>query len=331
MTFSYSGPSTSAAFVTGVFNDAWGLATDRAMEAKDWANDAISRASSPAAIGATPQVIAPAMPTAPLMDTPIRISEAQSLFDTNVQGVRDKLVRDFSDFLAEYFGSLPEFDAAQSWLQRALTSGGTGIAPAIEQQLFERERSRLLNEASRSEEEILTTWSARRFPLPPGAATAQLTRLRKETDDKIASAAREVAVQAATLEIENVRFAVGQAVTLKMSAINAAGEYIRTLATAPQVGVQLTTGLVDAQARIASTLTSFYQAQIAAAEVPLRAQTTNAELLQRTAEANQRSAVEAMGQRVQATLSAAQSLGTQAAAALNSLHAQAGIGANESL
>lgn len=331
MTFGYSGPSTSAAFVAGVFNDAWGLATDRAMEAKDWANDAISRASSPAAIGATPQVVAPAMPLAPLLDTPIRISEAQSLFDANVQSVRDKLVHDFSGFLEEYFGSLPEFDSAQAWLQRALTVGGTGLAPAIEQQMFERERSRLLNEAARSEDEILTTWSARRFPLPPGAATAQLTRLRKETDDRIASAAREVAVQAATMEIENVRFAVGQAVTLRMSAINAAGDYIRTLAMAPQVGVQLTTSLVDVQARIASTLTSFYQAQIAAAEVPLRAQTTNAELLQRTAEANQRSAVEAMGQRVQATLAAAQSLGTQAAAALNSLHAQAGIGANESL
>ncbi len=331
MSFSYSGPSTSAAFVAGVFNDAWGLATDRAMEAKDWASDAISRASSPAAISATPQVVAPAMPSAPLMDTPIKISEAQSLFDANLHNVRDKLVSDFSDFLSEYFGSLPEFDAAQAWLQKALTTGGTGLAPVIEQQLFERERSRILNEAARSEDEILVTWSARRFPIPPGAATAQLTRLRKETDDKIASAAREVAVQQATMEIENVRFAVGQAVTLRISAISAAGEYIRTLAMAPQVARQLTTGLVDVQARIASTLTSFYQAQIAAAEVPLRAQTTNAELLQRTAEANQRSAVEAMTQRVQATLAAAQSLGTQAAAALNSLHAQTGISANESL
>jgi len=330
MSFGYSGPSVSAAFVAGVFNDAWESATQRALEAKDWSRDAISRASAPPVLPPPSPIPLPKLPgVVPMATTDAKA--AQAMFDSNGEKIRANMVKDFADFLFTHFGGIAEFDSARSWLQRALNGGGTGISPVIEQQLFERERSRLLNEAARSEDEIVTTWAARRFPLPPGAAAAQLARLRKETDDKIASAAREVAVQAATLEIENVRLAVGQAISMRVSAISAAGEYIRNLAMAPQLGAQLTTALLDSQARAADTVVKFYQAQLSAAELPVRVQTTNSELQLRANEANQRTASEAMNQRVQATLAAAQSLGTQAAAALNSLHAQAGISANESL
>jgi hypothetical protein len=329
--FTYSGPSVGAAFVAGVFNLAWELANQRALEAKELAGDAVDRATNPERLPTAPTIYSPIIPTAPVLDSPMTSSEAAALFKENADKVTADLTTGFSQFLSDYFGELPEFAAAQAWLLKALTTGGTGMSATAENQIFERERSRILNDAARAEEELVSTWAARRYPTPPGALRAQMARLGKESNDKLAAAARDVAVQQAGYEIENTRFAVTAAINLRTGAIAAAGEYMRALALGPQLGVTLTTSLVDAQAKIASTLTSFYQAQVTAAEIPLRVSTTNAEMVMRTNEANQKAGIEAMNQRVSATMAAAQSLGVQAAAALNSLHAQTGISANESL
>jgi len=329
--FTYTGPSVSAAFVTGVFNDSWDLATTRAQEATDLSHEAVALAGNPERLPGAPQIPSALVPTLPQISTPLSSAEAQALFTQNAAQIKGELVQGFSTFLSQYFGEMPEFSAARDWLTRALTTGGTGLNATVEAQIYERERTRIFNEASRDEGEVLSDWAAKRFPLPPGAAAAQIMRIRKGASEKLAAAAREVAVQKMQSELENVRLAVSQAVNLRLSAINAAGDYIRTLATASQTGVNLATALVDAQARIASTLTSFYQAQVAAAELPVRVATTNAELVQRTNEANQRASIDSLNQRVSATVAAAQSLGTQAAAALNALSARAGIDASERL
>lgn len=327
----YSGPSVSAAFVAGVFNDAWSIATSRANAAMDMSQDAVDRATNPALMPAAPTVVSPIVPTVPTIDTPLSSAEATALFMENADRISLELTDGFTSFLEDNFGDFPEFSAAQEWLHRALTTGGTGLPTVVEAQIYERERSRLLQEASRAEEELTAGWAAKRYPTPPGALRYQKARLGAEANARLAAAARDVAIQQANHLIENARFAVSAAINLRTSAISAAGEYMRALAMGPQLGITLATSLVDAQAKIASTMSSFYQAQVTAAEIPLRVSTTNAELAIRTSEANQRSSIEAMRQRVDATMAAAQSLGTQAAAALNALHAQAGISASESL
>lgn len=327
----YSGPSSSGAFVAGVFNSAWDAAQSKASKAQAMSENAVDRASNPERVPAPPVIYSPVIPSAPTLDAPLTISEATTVFLANAESISQKLTDGFTEFLATYFGDLPEFAAAQAWLLKALTTGGTGMSTLVEGQIYERERSRILGESARAEDELISLFAARRFPVPPGALHAQRQRLLKDSNDKLAAAGRDVAIKQSELEIENTRFAVTNAISLRTSAISSAGEYMRALALGPQLGVTLATSLVDAQAKISSTLTSFYQAQIAAAEIPLRVATTNAEMTMRSNEANQKASIEAMSQRVQATMAAAQSLGVQAAAGLNALHASAGIGAQESL
>jgi hypothetical protein len=201
----------------------------------------------------------------------------------------------------------------------------------VERRIYGRDKDRVLGEASRAEQDILVGFSNKRFTLPPGAAMAALARVRKESADRLAGNSRDIAIQQATFEIENVRIAVTQALGLRTSAIQAAGDYVRTLALGPQTGATVATALLDVQARTAQTLASFYSAEVSAAELPLKAALSNAEMLQRTSEANQRAGIEAMNQRVQATIAAAQSLGTQAAAALNGLTAHTSFSGSESV
>ena len=82
--------------------------------------------------------------------------------------------------------------------------------------------------------------------------------------------------------------------------------------------------------RFASTVTDFYRAQVTAAEIPVRVGTVNAELKARTNEANLRTAMETLTQRVSAVVANAQMVGTQAAAALNAIHTQASISGSDS-
>ena len=123
------------------------------------------------------------------------------------------------------------------------------------------------------------------------------------------------------------RFALG----LRTIALNAAGDYIKTLAMGPQLGVQAATGIADVQARMIGATTEMYRAQVSAAELPLRAKTTDAELRQRAAEANLRSANEAQHDRVAAAAAAASALGSIAASAVNSLHASASVSGSEQI
>lgn len=331
MAFTYSGPSTSAAFVAGVFNDAWGLATQRSADASKLSTDTVNMARTPVKVEAAQKLKMPPVPNALLPGAPLTRAELGVMLKEDAKLVGDELTKGFSGFLNDYFGLSPEFSAAQAWLQKALSVGGTGMSLVVESQIFERERSRILMDAARAEEELTTTWAARRWPTPPGALRAQVARLNAETNAKLAAAARDVAVQQAGYEIENTRFAVKTAIDLRTSAVAAAGEYMRALTLGRQLGISLSTTRLDFEAKVVSLLTDYYKAQITASELPVREATYNIDTKLKVDDINKRAEIDALNQRVNATMAAAQSLGTQAAAALNALHAQAGIGAQESL
>lgn len=331
MTFTYSGPSTSAAFVAGVFNDSWDLATAKSSDALTRTDAAITAASAGAADIAAPSTVAYTSPTAPTAPTPLSLADAQGLFDTNKDTILTLLTDNFTSFLTANFPIGTYLARAQTWIENALLGGGSGINATVEEQLWERERARALKEQARMADELVTTWAARRFPTPPGALTYQQLQLNRDTAEKLGENSREQAIQSWKAELDNVRFAVDKAISLRVAAVSSAGDYIRTLALGPQTAAQLAGAIVDAEARMAGAVSDFYRSQVGAAEAAMRASQANAELKVRVDEANQMSHLKAIEQKVHAAVAAAQMLATQAAAALNALHAQAGINAAESL
>jgi len=328
--FTYSGPSVGAAFTAGVFNLSWDLAAAKSVDALTRTDAAIALASTAPTIAATPTV-GVTLPTAPTAPTPLDQTAALSLFETAKNEVVTLLTSSFDTFLTTYFPVGSELAAAQTWLADAISTGGSGINAAVEDQIWERDRSRVLKDSGRVQEELISTWASRRFPLPPGAAAYQLLQAQKDAADKIAESSRGTAIKVFDTEIENVRFAVDKAISLRQIAVSAAGDFIRAIALGPQVGAQLMSSIVDAQAKMTGAVSEFYRAQISAAETKLRADTSTAEFDVRAKEANLRAAIEALSQRVSTAIAAAQMLATQAAASLNALHAAAGISGSESL
>ena len=245
-----------------------------------------------------------------------------AVFDTMYNKIINDLSDKFYDFLVRYFPIratlMPQVEA---WLERAITSGGTGINVAVERQIWQRDRDRISTEASSASEEAMARMASRGFPLPPGALNAGLTAIQRKRSADIAAVSRDAAIKSFETEVENVRFAIEQAINYRTRAIAAAGDYIKALASAPDIASKLSTQSADAQARLISAASSFYNARTSAAEFDLRRDLANIDNSLKAAMTNVSTAADYVKMRVEAAMAAAGSMGQQAAAALNGLNA----------
>ena len=265
----------------------------------------------------------------PVPDVEIpRLAEGASLemFDDWWSGIIDKLAGLYAGYMDRYFPNDCEYlKHAQQWICDAITKGGTGLNPVVEGQIWERDRGRILREAGRAEQEAVSAFAARGFPLPPGALNGALIRIQADTRDKLAQASRDVAIKQAETEIENVRFAVQQAIDLYGTAIGAAKDYMMAMAGSANSPVQLLPSVTDSQSRLISAASDYYRSRIAAKELQLKAAIPNAEYRQQANSKNLDARVQSIKNSVDAAVEAAKALSVQAAALLNSLHVNSSV------
>lgn len=316
-------------YVPQIISAAWTKAESLSGDATDRIDEAVALTKPAPTVAMPERVVAPTMPAVPTL-TALDQPTATALYDSTRDDLINQLADLYRGFIDENFGDDGFVQEAQQWVSRALTTGGAGINVAVEQQLWGRARDRALADAARAAEALETEWAGRRFPMPPGALRYGQLSIDMTAQNAIAESARTQAVESFKAELENARLAVERAVSLRGLAVQAAGEYIRVLSQGPQVAAQVASTIIDSQARFSSTVADFYRAQVAAAEIPVRVGTTNAELKFRATEANLRAAMESLTQRVGAVVANAQMVATQAAAAFNAVNTQASVSGNDS-
>jgi hypothetical protein len=191
----------------------------------------------PINIPASPAMRAIPAPVRPDIDTQVDIPDAPAIVMPEMEELTQIHLPDFE------FPVLPEFDAVppdasgivvpnvfinwaepeyaseildelQAWVLRSM-EGGTGLPPPIEDALFSRARERDSKETGRQVREALDLWAARNFSLPPGALAAQIDAIREAGRLKAAELNRDILIEAAKWEIENIRFAVQQGIALE--------------------------------------------------------------------------------------------------------------------
>lgn len=320
-------PILSASELTNqVFYRAWEVAQNKSTISDSLFQNSLSAAGSAPHANAAPFSFSPNV-VEPIVNIPQQ-AEGASLakFYELSTAVIDQLAGLFDGYMTKYFpDDTPYLRNAEDWIVNALTVGGTGLNPHIEAQMWERDRSRIQREASKLEEEAVTKWAARRFPLPPGAMTYQVLNIQRDAYDKLAQSSREIAIKVAEIELGNVRMAVESAIKLYSTATSAAMDYVKALAVGPQSGMQLIPSITDSQAKLIGAANEYYRSRISVEELRLKASMAPAEWEQQTRLKNADWIMEEIKAKVQAAIAAAQSMGTQAASALNSLHASAGI------
>lgn len=308
------------------FENSWMVAQDKAAQADTYFEEAISAEGGPAQMSAapfsfTPNVVEPVV----TIPTDAKGASLASFYELS-QAVINQLAGLYTGWIATYLpNETAYFEGAQQWMYDTLTNGGTGMNASVEAQIWDRDRSRILKEADRLRAEVVQSWAAKGYSLPPGAETWQVLQIDKDAGDKIAQASRDVAIKQAEIEIGNVRFAVENAIKTWTSAMGAAADYIKALSIGPNSAMQVIPSITDSQSKLISAADGYYRSRIAVEELRLKASMPAAEWDQQSRIKNGDWIMEQVRSQVAAAVAAAQSVGTQAAAALNSLHASVGM------
>lgn len=271
--------------------------------------------------------------SAPYVDTAISVVEPAVDIPTNATGVNsalynstyDQIMTDlsgrFAGFLTTFFPANAALMAGvEAWLENSIINGGSGINATVENQIWQRDRDRIVRASLASADEAVSQWAAKGFPLPPGAAVAAVAQIQRDRDQKIHDASRDRAIKSWEMEYENVKFAIQQAIDYRVKAVQAAGDYIRALALAPQVASGMATAAAGAQANLIGAASSFYNARIKVQEMKLEKDKTNATLTLQAGMKNADSFNARIQNQTNAAVSIATSMGSQAAAALNSVN-----------
>lgn len=307
-----------------ILNRAITLGNEKADRAEELLDDAVTASLGAARVtpqepAPTPAIVEPPV-TIPMNATGVDSALFNSTYDRIIHDLSDK----FAQFLTEFFPvNAGLMNAVEAWLNRAITTGGTGVNADVERQIWQRDRDRITAEANSAGQEAVASWAAKGYPLPPGAAVAAVQEIQRKRTSELNAQSREVALNMFKVEIENVRFAVKTAIDYRTSAIAAAGDYIKAMALGPQLATQLATTASDAQARLISAASTYYNARISVAQLAQQKNLQFADNKLRAALQESQNIVSYSQLRTNAALGAAQSLGQQASAALNSVSATA--------
>lgn len=154
----------------------------------------------------------------------IRANQQES-FQTSVRAVEGNV----DAFIAKFGPDVKDRMQAISDRLDTYLAGGTGLAPAVENAIYERARGKNSAEASRVRDTTLADMANRGFTLPGGAMLSLLQQARQAAADNNARAASEIVVQQAELEQKNLQFAMNTLVALRSTIINASIAYFQNL------------------------------------------------------------------------------------------------------
>jgi hypothetical protein len=316
--------------VQQIIDNAIETANDAQADAVGFSNTAITAAQTVASVGSVGFTFDPTVPDLGVIIPSVASEDSQPLFQSLYGQIKTDLEAAFVTFFNTYFPNECDYlEHAQQWLCDTITLGGTGIPAGVEDQIWQRERSRILQEANRVESEIVTQWASRGFPLPTGPAVWAVYQTQQASQNQVSDSSRVRAIENAKIEIENVRFAVQQALGLRVNAVQAAAAYINALARAADVGSVVSRNASSAQAELINAAVNYYRARLVVEEIKYNVRAKNAELDLQGAQADVSAFAARSSNVTSAATAAADSAGRIAAAALTALHSQATLSSVE--
>ena len=316
---------SAEALVEQIINTALTNASAQSDAATAFANQAISASSGFASFSPQQVNFYPGNVEPPVVIPASAAGVDGALYDSTYSQIVTDLTGKFAGFFAEYFPNECDYLAKAQDQLCDMLSGGSGIPAHVENQIWQRDRARVLQEVGRVQQELVAGSAARGFPLPTGAAMYAVQTAQRDGQDKIAQQSREVAIKHVEVLIENIKFAIQQALDYRVKGIQAAGDYIKTIALGPEIAMKLATSAAGAQAQLINAASSYYRNRIAVEELRLDVLKFNAATRNEVGMNDVREFSNRLKARVETLSAAARAAGDQAAAALNAIHASAGI------
>jgi len=257
--------------------------------------------------------------TEPYVDIPANatVDDIFDKFTTEYIELATWLAGQFTTFRDTYFpDEQVAYQAMEDWLEAALANPEVGLPPAVASQIWTDDRDRITYDTTRAQADILDVFAARRFPLPPGAAANAAIQIQMKSQDEIAESSRKVA----TMSVDMQKFNVENLLKLRDVAMRDAVDYVKALASAPDMVSRMTNIGYDAQSKLISSVSSYYNARTQAQEVMSKVSQYNNSLAFDASKSNQAAELNITELNLKALLADIASIAQQATAALNNLH-----------
>lgn len=317
----YQVPNASMEVLQDVINATWNLGLAKADAATAKAN-AITADNGILDVDLAPTATAGASVTAPTITTPtITIADASvgDVFDTFTAEYLELatwLTGQFTSFITTYApNNTSLYSAAESSLAAALSSG-TFIPASVSAQILTDDQDRITADAARAQADVLDVFAAKGFPLPPGASAAAVIKIQQKAQDEIAESSRKIAI----LSVEQYRFVIDKALSARDMVLSKSVEYVKALASGPDMISRMTNIGYDAQSKMVSAAAAFLNAEANAKEVIAKVAQFNSSMTFDASKANQASKLAVITENVKTMVADLTLVAQEAMAMLNNIH-----------
>jgi hypothetical protein len=174
----------------------------------------------------------------------------------------------------------------QSTLLDRIANGGTGLAPAAEQAIWDRERER---EAIAADDAIrdLERMETMGYAMPPGAYMDARLKVNTEMHARQISLGRDIAIKQAELELENVRQSLGAAVQLESTMLTYTNQVEQRLFEASKYATEASIEIYNAKVRAYAAFLDAYKTKVSIYEARIRGELAKVEVYKAQIQAEQ--------------------------------------------
>jgi len=208
------------------------------------------------------------LPTLPNIDVDAIVAEFRTLYDSKPEVPDVSLDNDFlttlgqqyalvGDQAADFVAQCPALANLCPRLGELLSGGSIGMPVAVETAMRDRAFSAEDKTALQAERQATEDWLSRGFTLPAGVLDAKILVLRNQAWDKKAAINRDIWIESAKLEIENLRFAITQGIALE-------GQYWDHFLKLYDLCRTIAAALFDVQYKSVSLKLEVYKAELGA-------------------------------------------------------------------
>ena len=327
----YQVPNASMQVLEDIINATWNLALSKS-DAVGVKTAAVTAATgmfdpslAPTATAGTvtvPTIVAPSVNIPANIDVPDLYLE----FADQYIEIATWLTAQYTTWITTYApNNQALYTAGESSLLAALQSN-TFIPASVQSQIVGDDAARILSDANRASDAVVAQFASRGFPLPPDSAASAVLQIQQKAQDEMAATSRKIVV----MSIEQYRFVIEKTISTRDMVLKSANEYVRSLASAPEVASKLLGIGYDVQTKLISSAAAFYNADSQAKDVIAKVGEFNANIAFDASKANQSSKLTIIEDNLKALLGEINSVTQQAVSALNNLHVQASMQAGGS-
>lgn len=249
--------------------------------------------------------------------TDIDTSSIMAVFNNEATALISELANKVTYIFTTYFpDDAIEYNTASAWMLAALNDA-SGLPEAVRAQMASDDLARLTADKLRAQDSVIQQFAARRFPMPGGQAASAILQIEQKSQEALAESSRKITLAS----VERLQWAAEKVIGLRTMAMSSALDYAKIMNAAQNTASSVTGIGIDAQAKLISAVSAYYNARTDAQKAIKSAAQFDAKQTQEAAEKNQVADLTLLEDKIKALMAETQALAQMATSLFNNVHA----------